>query len=91
MRTKQGKRKMDALREQIAEFQRVEEGLRAGRVQAAHLRWILMGTSCLGLGLGSGIFLALFTRRHVEELGSKLLQRRGTMDCYSGQHWARRL
>jgi PAS domain S-box-containing protein len=70
----QGKRKMDALREQIAEFQRVEEGLRAGRVQAAHLRWILMVTSCLGLGLGSGIFLALFTRRHVEELGSKLLQ-----------------
>ena len=70
----QGKRKMDILRAQIAEFQRVEEGLRAGRVQAAHLRWGLMVTSCLGLGLGFGVFLALFTRYHVEKLGTKLLQ-----------------
>ena len=70
----QGKHRMDALREQIAEFQRVEEGLRAGRVQAAHLRWTLMVTSCLGLGLGFGVFLALFTRYHVEKLGTKLLQ-----------------
>src|ERR1035437_5785906 len=46
----QGKLRMDALRNQVAEFQRVEEGLRTGRVQAAHLRWILMVTSCLGLG-----------------------------------------
>jgi PAS domain S-box-containing protein len=70
----QGKRKMDILRGQIAEFQRVEEGLRAGRVQAAHLRWGLMVTSCLGLGLGFGVFLAIFTRYHVEKLGTKLLQ-----------------
>jgi PAS domain S-box-containing protein len=70
----QGKRKMDILRGQIAEFQRVEEGLRAGRVQAAHLRWGLMVTSCLGLALGFGVFLAIFTRYHVEKLGTKLLQ-----------------
>src|ERR1017187_5549599 len=70
----QGKRRMDALREQIAEFQSVEEGLRTGRVQAAHLRWTLMVTSCLGLGLGLGVFLALFTRYNVERLGTKLLQ-----------------
>ena len=70
----QGKRKMDILRAQIAEFQRVEGGLRAGRVQTAHLRWGLMVTSCLGLGLGFGVFLALFTRYHVEKLGTKLLQ-----------------
>jgi CHASE3 domain sensor protein len=70
----QGKRRMDALREQISEFQSVEEGLRIGRVQAAHLRWTLMVTSCLGLGLGFGVFLALFTRYNVEKLGSKLLQ-----------------
>jgi PAS domain S-box-containing protein len=65
---------MDALREQILEFQSVEEGLRTKRVQAAHLRWTLMVTSCLGLGLGFGVFLALFTRYHVEKLGTKLLQ-----------------
>jgi two-component system sensor histidine kinase UhpB len=70
----QGKLKMDALREQVAVFQSVEEEQRAGRVQAAHQRWILMVSSCLGLGLGFGVFLALFTRYHVEKLGTKLLQ-----------------
>ncbi len=71
---RQGKLRMDVLREQISEFQGVEEGLRAERVQAAHLRWTLMVTSCLGLGLGFGIILALFTRYNVEKLGTKLLQ-----------------
>jgi len=33
---RQGKLKMDALREQISEFQSVEAGLRIERVQAAH-------------------------------------------------------
>jgi len=70
----QGKRKMDVLRAQISEFQSEEEGLRSGRVQTAHLRWILMVTSCLVLGLGFGVFLAVFTRYHVEKLGTKLLQ-----------------
>jgi PAS domain S-box-containing protein len=68
------KHSMDSLREQIAEFQSIEEGLRIGRVQAAHRRWILMVASCLGLGLGFGVFLALFTRYNVEKLGTKLLQ-----------------
>ncbi len=70
----QGKRKMDALRAQITEFQSAEAALRASRVHAAHVRWGLMITSCLGLGLGSGIFLAIFTRYHVEKLGTRLLQ-----------------
>lgn len=68
------KRSLDTLREQVAEFQGVEEKLRIGRVEAAHRRWIWMITSCLGLGLGSGVFLALFMRYHVEKLGTKLLQ-----------------
>ncbi len=71
---RQGKLRMDSLREQIAEFQSVEEGLRTGRVEDAHLRWTLMVTSFLGLGLGVGVFLALFTRYNVEKLGTKLLQ-----------------
>jgi PAS domain S-box-containing protein len=70
----QGKRRMDALREQISEFQNVEAGLRVERVQAAHVRWIVMVTSFLGLGLGVAVFLAMFTRYHVEQLGTKLLQ-----------------
>jgi PAS domain S-box-containing protein len=65
---------LDSLRAQFAEFQSVEEGLRVERVQATHLRWTLMVTSFLGLGLGVGVFLALFTRFNVEKLGTKLLQ-----------------
>jgi len=37
-----------------------------------HHRWLLVITNCLVLG--SGVFLALFTRYHVEKLGTKLLQ-----------------
>jgi len=68
------KSRMDALRDEVGAFQAVEEALRTERVQAAHRRWILMVTSCLLLGLGSGIFLALFTRHHIRKLGSSLLQ-----------------
>ena len=70
----QRKYKLDSLRDQIAEFQSLEEALRVERVEAAHRRWIFMVTSCLFLGLGSGIFLALFTRYHIKKLGTKLLQ-----------------
>ncbi len=66
--------RMEALRDQIAEFQGVEETLRIERVKAAYRRWTYMVASCLLLGLGSGVFLALFTRYHVEKLGTKLLQ-----------------
>ena len=62
MRTSRENVRMDALRGQILEFQNVEAGLRIERVQAAHLRWTVMVTSFLGLGLGVGVFLALFTR-----------------------------
>jgi PAS domain S-box-containing protein len=71
---RQEKQRMDALRERISEFQTVEQGLRIERVHAAHLRWNLMVTSCLGLGLGFGVFLAFFTRYNVEKLGTRLLQ-----------------
>jgi len=70
----QGKREMDRLREQLAEFQAVEEGLRAQRIQTAHQRWIWMVASCVGLGLGFVVFITLFARYHVERLGTKLLQ-----------------
>ena len=68
------KSKMDTLRGQVAEFQGTEERLRIQRVETAHQRWLLMVTSCLILGLGSGVFLALFTRHHVKKLGTNLLE-----------------
>jgi len=66
--------KLDTLREQFAEFQNVEVVLRSRRIQAAHQRWVLMVTSCLVLGLGSGAFLAFFTGSHIKKLGKRLLQ-----------------
>ena len=70
----QGTRGMDALREQISKFQDVEAGFRVQRIRAAHQRWTLMTASCIGLGLGFAVFLTLFTRYHIERLGTKLLQ-----------------
>jgi PAS domain S-box-containing protein len=70
----QGKRGMDALREQISEFEGVEAGLRVRRIRTAHQRWTLMATNCIGLGLGFAVFLTLFARYHIERLGTKLLQ-----------------
>ena len=74
LENQQGKFRLDNLREQIAEFQGVEEELRVERVQAAHRRWVLIVTSCLVLGVGIGIFLAWFTRFHVSRLGARLFQ-----------------
>jgi len=68
------KDKLDALREQVGEFQVVEEAQRRARVEAAHQRWLWMITSCLVLGIGSGILLALYTRHHIEKLGNRLLR-----------------
>src|ERR1017187_7364681 len=74
LENQQRKRKLDTLREKFAEFQNVEIGLRTERVQSAHLRWTVMLISCLVLSLGFGVFLSVFTRYHVEKLGTKLLQ-----------------
>ena len=68
------KDKLDALREQVGEFQIEEEALRRARVEAAHRRWLWMIISCMVLGVGSGIFLALYTRYYIEKLGTQLLQ-----------------
>jgi len=68
------KGKLDSLREQVGDFQTVEETLRGARVEAAHRRWLWMITSCLVLGIGSGIFLAFYMRYYIEKLGTRLLQ-----------------
>jgi len=69
-----GKNGMDILREQISEFQAVETDLRVQRIRAANRQWTLMATSCVVLGLAFAVFLMLFTRYHIERLGTKLLQ-----------------
>src|ERR1035437_10155376 len=74
LENQQRKDKLDTLREKFAEFQNVEIELRTGRVQSAHLRWIVVLVSCLVLSLGFGVFLSVFARYHVQRLGTKLLQ-----------------
>jgi CHASE3 domain sensor protein len=74
----QGKRKMDALREQILEFQSVEIGIRSERMQTAHLRWMMMVVSCLILCLGFGVSLAI---------GQQAAAEPTAMDSDFGQHW----
>ena len=72
--SQQGKSEMDRLREQVAEFQAVEEGLRSQHIQNAQKQWIWVVASCVGLGLGYVVSITLFMRYHVERLGTSLLQ-----------------
>jgi CHASE3 domain sensor protein len=68
--TTEGKRRMDAMRGQIAEFIRVEESLREERTRIARrATWEVVGTS-LGLALLLGVSLALLTRRQLLQVSA---------------------
>jgi CHASE3 domain sensor protein len=65
VRNGEGKRRMDAMRGQIADFVRVEEGLRDSRTRTVRrATWVVVGVS-LGLTLLLGGVLAFFTRRQL--------------------------
>jgi CHASE3 domain sensor protein/phage shock protein A len=65
IRNGEDKRRMDSMREQVAGFINVEEGLRELRMRTAQrATWVIVGVS-LGLALLSGGILALFTRRRL--------------------------
>lgn len=83
----EGKRRMDALRDQMAEFQRIEEGVREGNVQAAQFRWTLTIGSCVGISLVFGAALALFTRRELRILATRF-EKSITDLSRSEQRWA---
>jgi PAS domain S-box-containing protein len=70
----QGKRKMDAIRQQVLEFQHGEEQVRAARIQIVQFRWTSITISCVVLGLGLGLFFAFLSRRYIHKLGSSLLR-----------------
>src|ERR1035437_1835333 len=70
----QGKRRMDAIRRQVSEFQHGEERVREERIRTAHARWTGITISCTLLGVGFGLFFALLTRRSMKMLGSSLLR-----------------
>ena len=65
VRNGEGKRRMDALRGQVADFIRVEEELRDSRTRTVRqATWVVVGVS-LGLTLLLGGVLAFFTRRQL--------------------------
>jgi CHASE3 domain sensor protein len=74
LRNGEGKRRMDALRAQIADFIRVEEELRdvrTRRVQQA--TWVVVAVS-LGLALLLGGVLSFFTRRQILLMSASYLK-----------------
>jgi CHASE3 domain sensor protein len=70
VRNGEGKRRMDAMRRQVADFIRVEEGLRDARTRTARqATWVVVGVS-LGLTLLLGGVLAFLTRRQLHQVSA---------------------
>jgi PAS domain S-box-containing protein len=66
----EGERQMDGLRNQVAEFQSVEERLRDERNRTAQGRWRLITASCIVLVLGVGAVIAILTRLQIKTLAA---------------------
>jgi PAS domain S-box-containing protein len=82
-----GKGEVDEIREQIAEFQSVEEHFREERNRAARRDWRLVETVCILLGLGVGLGLAVFTFRRVEGIAETFEKSRRALE-ESERRWA---
>jgi len=74
VRNGEGKRRMDAMRGQIADFIQVEEELRDARTRTSRqATWVVVGVS-LGLTLLLGGVLAYFTRRQLLMVSASYLK-----------------
>ncbi|MGD0938716.1 MAG: PAS domain S-box protein [Terracidiphilus sp.] len=82
-----GKAEVDEIRDQIAEFQSVEEHLRDERNRKAHRDWRLVETICILLGLGIGSWLMVFTLRRMEMIADSF-EKSGRALKESEQRWA---
>jgi CHASE3 domain sensor protein len=71
VRTGEGKRRMDAMRTRLAEFVRVEEGLREERTRAARTATWVVAVVSIVLALLLGVVMAVRTRgQHLGVVGS---------------------
>lgn len=66
-----GKRAMDGLRSQLADFQSVEQQLRDKRTRTAQWTWQLISSSFLILVVGIGALIAFFTRAQIRVLARR--------------------
>jgi len=82
-----GKAEVDAIREEIAGFQAVEEHLRDERNRTAHRDWRLVETICVLLGLGIGLGLTVFTFRRMESIAASF-EESGQALAESERRWA---
>ena len=68
VRNREGKVRMDAMREQVAAFNRVEEGLQEKRTKTVRrATWVVIGTS-LSLTLLLGCFMGFWVRRQLSRV-----------------------
>jgi len=82
-----GKAEMDEIREQMAEFQSVEEHLRDERNRTARRDWRLVETICILFGLVMAAGLAVFTFRRVEIVAAGF-EESGRALAASEERWA---
>ncbi len=82
-----GKAEVDQIREQITEFQSVEERLREERNRAARRDWHLVETICILLGLVVGGGLMIFMYRRMEIIAASF-EKSGRALVESEQRWS---
>ena len=82
-----GKAEVDEIREQITEFQSVEEHVRDERNRTARRDWRLVETICILFGLVMAAGLAVFTYRRVEIVAADF-EESGRALAASEQRWA---
>ena len=83
VRNGEGKRRMDAMRVQLADFIGVEEELRDARNRTARqATWIVVGVS-LSLALVLGGVLAFFTRRQLLQVSASYIKALSEVQAYA--------
>lgn len=82
-----GKAEVDQIRDQIAEFQGVEEHLSEEHNRAAHRDWRLVETICIFFGLVIGSGLMVFTFRRMRMIAASF-ERSGRALAESERRWA---
>ena len=66
----EGKRRMDAIREEVRDFQDIEDQLRDTGTRTARFRWRLIVASCIVVGIGAGLVIGFLTFVEMRDLAA---------------------